>query len=145
MSNNFADGTPSVIKPLYPKGAGWMEISTESMPIMYPTRAFRHKDLCVISAVEVPDRKIGFEYHISITKQGIARCDSNAAKWVLKQFGLEGWEEDNHVPYGIARHFWRPVAENLVGMECKCKESEPVIIEDKGDYIWRPDNSDRSK
>jgi len=92
-------------------------------------------------AVEVPDKKIGFEYHISITKMGMKRCDSNEAKWVLRQFGLDGWEEDNHVPYGVARHFWRPVAENLVGLECKCKADEPEIVEDKGDYIWRPDNS----
>lgn len=51
-----------------------------------------------------------------------------------------GWEEDNHVPYGIARNFWRPLAENLVGIECKCKEEEPAIVEDKGDYVWRYEN-----
>ncbi len=141
MGKFKSSGVESIIKPLCPKGNSWVEISTDSLNFEYPTRAFQHKDLCVISAVEVADKKIGFEYHISITKQGVARCDSNAAKWVLKQFGLEGWEEDNHVPYGVARHFWRPVAEKLVGMECKCKEDEPAIIEDKGDYVWRPDNS----
>jgi hypothetical protein len=130
----------SIIKPLKPKGRGWIEISTDAMLHQYPTRAFQYDGLCVISAVEVPEKEIGFEYHISITKFGMRRCDSNEAKWVLKQFGLEGWEEDNHVPYGIARHFWRPVVENLVGMDCKCKADEPEIVEDKGDYIWRPDS-----
>lgn len=130
-----------IIKPLVPQGNGWTEISTSAMNTDWPTRAFQYKELCVISAVEVPDREIGFEYHISISKNGMQRCDSNAAKWVLKQFSLDGWEEDNHVPYGIVRNFWRPVAENLVGMECKCKEEEPAIVEDKGDYVWRPDNS----
>lgn len=130
----------NIIKPLVPKGS-WIEISTQGLNSNWPTRAFRHGELCVISAVEVPEKEIGFEYHISITKNGMKRCDSQEAKWVLKQFGLDGFEEDNHVPYGIARHFWRPVAEKLVGMECKCKNTEPTIIEDKGDYIWRPDNS----
>lgn len=130
-----------IISPLIPKGRDWVEISASAMNTDWPTRAFQYKELCVISAVEVPDQEIGFEYHISISKNGRQRCDSNAAKWVLEQFGLDGWEEDNHVPYGMVRNFWRPVAENLVGMECKCKEEEPAIIEDKGDYVWRPDNS----
>lgn len=30
-----------------------------------------------------------------------------------------------------------PVAENLIGLQCAGKESEPAIIEDKGDYVWR--------
>ncbi len=130
----------SIIKALVPKG-DWIEIYTDALSTEWPTRAFQHQELCVISAVEIPDKKIGFEYHISVTKFGMKRCDSKEAKWVLRQFGLDGFEEDNHVPYGIARHFWRPVAENLVGIECKCKEDEPEIVEDKGDYVWRPDNS----
>ena len=83
----------------------------------------------------------GFEYHISISKPvrpGVTkRCDSNEARWVLSQFNLEGAEEDNHVPGGRVRNFWRPVANSLVGIECECKESEPAIIEDKGDFVWR--------
>jgi hypothetical protein len=71
------------------------------------------------------------------------RCDSNEAKWVLDQFGLEGAEEDNHVPFGIVRNFWRPVADKLVGIECQCKAEEPEIREDKGDFIWRPTSSAR--
>lgn len=61
--------------------------------------------------------------------------------WMRKYWGgigLEGAEEDNHVPHGKVRNFWRPVAELLVGKECECKAEEPVIREDKGDFIWRP-------
>jgi hypothetical protein len=80
--------------------------------------------------------------HISISKQlpnGTGgRCDSNEAKCVLVQFGLDGAEEDNHVPHGIVRNFWRPLADRLVGLECPCKENEPEIREDKGDIVWRP-------
>jgi hypothetical protein len=113
----------------------------------FPSRAFFHDEssLAVISAVEVasePGMDKGFEYHISISKQyrdgTRGRCSSNEAKWVLRQFGLDGSEEDNHVPHGFVRNFWRPVAETLVGIECPCKEEEPAIREDKGDFVWRP-------
>ena len=145
--DTYADGTPCPIKVLRPKGHGWSEVPMNKQFTMgYPSRAFFHtSNLAVISAVEVayePGIDKGFEYHISISKQppsGITtRCDSNEAKWVLEQFGLDGAEEDNHVPYGLVRNFWRPVAKNLVGIECPCKESEPEIREDKGDFIWRP-------
>jgi hypothetical protein len=113
----------------------------------YPARAFSHKDgLFVISAVEVASDKDGidrgFEYHVSISRPvspGVtSRCSSNEAHWVLDQFGLEGAEEDNHVPHGRVRNFWRAVATPLIGMECACKEEEPAIREDNGDFVWRP-------
>lgn len=40
-------------------------------------------------------------------------------------------------PNGIVRNYWRPIAENLSPV-CHCVETEPKIVEDKGDYIWRP-------
>lgn len=79
----------------------------------------------------------GPEYHISVTRSG-ARCTRNEASHVIKAFGMEAAEEDNHVVSSIARHFWLPVAENLIGRECPCKETETAIIEDRGDFIWRP-------
>jgi len=105
--------------------------------------AFRHmdSDLCVISAVEVAKDEpgaehIGPEYHVSISKRA-QRCSSQEAKWVLKQFNMEDAEEDNHVPNGKVRNFWRPVSDRLSGYQCPCKDSEPAITEDKGDYVWR--------
>lgn len=147
MTDTYADGTPCIVKVLTPKGNGWREIPTDKrFSLGFPSRAFIHKsNLTVISAVEVasePGMDKGFEYHISISKQlpnGTGkRCDSNEAKWVLDQFGLEGAEEDNHVPHGIVCNFWRAVADRLVGIECPCKEEEPAIREDKGDFVWRP-------
>jgi hypothetical protein len=145
--DTYADGTRSITSVLRPKGDGWREIPCDPrVSIGYPSRMFFHakSSLAVISAVEVADDgKIakGPEYHISISKQtvlGPGRCDTNAAKWVLAQFGLDGAEEDNHVPHGVVRNFWRPVAAPLVGLECDCKAEEPAIREDKGDFIWRP-------
>jgi hypothetical protein len=94
-----------------------------------------------MSAVEtMSDEDKGPEYHLSISKQvggSPNRCTSNEAKWVLDQFGLDGAEEDNHVPFGVVRNFWRTVATPLVGLECECKDEEPAVVEDKGDFIWR--------
>ena len=108
-------------------------------------RAFVHPATClaVISAVEfIDDGKVdGPEYHLSISKQhrtlGTRRCSSTEARWVLVQFGADGALEDNHVPGGMVRNFWRSVADPLVGRECLCIETENVIREDKGDFVWR--------
>lgn len=146
----FADGTQSIIAVLRPKNPGWQEMpGATRYTLGFPARAFWFlpRNLFVISAVEAvqDDGKIdkGFEYHLSISKPvrpGVSkRCDSNEARWVLAQFGLEGAEEDNHVPGGKVRNFWRPVATGLIGLECECKAEEPAIIEDKGDFVWRPD------
>jgi hypothetical protein len=140
---------PCIIQPLTPAGSGWRRLPPVAKWITfgYPAIAFFHESgLCVISAVEVAEDKDqikrGAEYHISISKETPngqkLRCDSNEANLVLSQFKLAGAIEDNHVPGGFVRNFWRPVAEPLVGMECVCKEDEPAIREDKGDFVWRP-------
>lgn len=145
MSNSFE----SVIKPLRPSGDPWVQLP--SLPPQY-TLGYENEvwmqtslGLSVISAVEVAQDKDGIdrgpEYHISISKFGRdkrIRCDSSEAQYVLRAFGLEGAEEDNHVPHGIVRNFWRTVAEPMIGLECACKADEPAIREDKGDYVWRP-------
>ncbi len=145
--DTYSDGTRSIISVLRPRTRGWRELPCDkSVSLGYPARAFFYEknSLAVISAVEVADDgKIdkGPEYHISISKQtvlGPSRCDSNEAKWVLEQFGLDGAEEDNHVQGGVVRNFWRPVANRFVGLECECKADEPAIVEDSGDFIWRP-------
>jgi hypothetical protein len=141
----------SIIKPLRPKGEHWMRWPTPRAMQRsgYPCEVWFNgvRALQVLSAVEVAvDRdgsSNGPEYHISISRcalglEGPQRCTSGEAKWVLREFELEGAEEDNHVPNGKVRNFWRPVAEGLVGKECECKAEEPVIREDKGDYVWRP-------
>jgi hypothetical protein len=147
MSDTFTDGIRSIVAVLRPRLAGWREVSTDGLPPGFtgPKRAFFHaaSSLSVISAVEfIDDGKVdGPEYHISISRQhrtlGTRRCSSTEARWVLVQFGADGATEDNHVPGGLVRNFWRPVADPMVGRECLCVESENAIREDKGDYIWR--------
>jgi len=140
----------SIVKPLRPRGAQWhgpFEPGAAVSNAGYPAELWfnREHSLSVISAVEVASDKDGIErgpeYHISIARQtrsGPARCESTVAFWVLDQFGLDGSEEDNHVPHGAVRNFWRTVAEPMIGLECACKADEPAVVEDKGDFVWRP-------
>lgn len=142
--DTFSNGIQSIVSVLRPKGSGWIEIPAgPQYSLGNPCRAFMHKrsNIFVMSAVEAPERDRGPEYHLSISHPVspgvVGRVDSNAAKWVLEQFGMDGAEEDNHVPGGKVRNFWRPVAAKLIGLECECKDEEPAIVEDKGDFVWR--------
>lgn len=138
---------PSVIKTLKPKNpAGWIEVPVPGFMLAQAISARRYlhgSGLSVMSSVELtdegPDGKRP-EYHISVSRighTGVMRATSNEARWVLDEFGFELCEEDNHVQGGIVRNFWRPVTENQVGMPCSCRDAEPEIKEDKGDYVWR--------
>ncbi|MBG0879401.1 hypothetical protein H0X90_21665 [Burkholderia sp. 9775_39] len=138
----------SVIKPRRPKADGWkfMGPASPETTLGFEGECWFHRasHLFVISAVEVaaPEGGVskGPEYHISIslqTLEGTARCTSANAMFVLSAFDLLEAEEDNHVPNGLVRNFWRPIADNLVGLECACKADEPAIVEDKGDFVWR--------
>lgn len=143
-TGNRAMESPSVIPPKKPSGAGW--VYGGAAPLVatmgYEGHYWRYPDrgLLVISAVEVAhdphDIAKGPEYHVSVSK-GSGRCDRNEARFVRKAFGMEDAEEDNHVPHGRVRNFWLPVAERLIGHECRCKAEEPAIVEDQGDYVWR--------
>lgn len=147
MTDTYNDGTLSLISVKRPQVPGWREIPIDG-PIAQnkgPARAFFHEasDIAVISAVEfIDDGKVdGPEYHLSISRQhrtlGTRRCSSNDARWVLRQFRVDEATEDNHVPGGLVRNFWRPVADPMVGRECLCVAGETAICEDKGDFIWR--------
>lgn len=136
----------AIVRPLRPAAQrGWIRLPDPPawVTLGYDAERWLHlsSNLSVITAVEVAKDGDGIdrgpEYHISISLGGRARCSSMQARHVLRDFGCEGAEEDNHVPHGIVRNFWRPVADRLVGIECACKADEPAIVEDRGDYVWR--------
>lgn len=141
---------PAIIQPLRPAAPGWQRLPDPPRRISfgYDCEAWLHEHgLIVFSAVEVANEKDGIdrgpEYHLSMSKRvpgapQPARCSSAEATWILSEFQLAGAEEDNHVPHGLVRNFWRAVAQPLVGLECACKADEPAIVEDQGDYVWRP-------
>lgn len=147
----------NIINPLRPFKQSrnqWFQdpnIHPDLIHACYPVERWVHygTDISVLSAVEVATDKDGSsngpEYHVSVSKATWpngrytpSRVDTNEAKWVLAEFGVDGAEEDNHVPHGIVRNFWLPVAGHLVGKECACKAEEVVIRENKGDFVWRP-------
>lgn len=141
----------SVVQSLKPKGGGWVEMPDPRVPGLavesITATAWLHREygFFVISAVEKVAEPDGIdrgpEYHLSFSRQtgnGPVRIDTNEANWILDQFGLVGAFEDNHVPHGKVRNFWRTVREDLIGLECVCNDEEPAIRESKGDYIWRP-------
>jgi hypothetical protein len=141
----FGTDIESIAKPLRPKGSGWRELPADQrFSAGHPLRAFMHASaLFVMSGVEFvggTGQAPAQEYHLSISRStpaGPQRCDRNQARWVLKEFGFDGGLEDNHVPFGKVRNFWRPVAAPLIGKICECNDDEPAIVEDKGDFIWR--------
>lgn len=137
----------SIINPKRPTKSGWSRsIGWKCPPQLaamgYPIEAWEHQNgMFVLSAVEVPtpepgSEPLGPEYHVSVSNGG-HRCTSAEALWVLAQFDLTDATEDNHVPSGRVRNFWRPVADRLSGYVCPCQEHEPAMREDKGDYVWR--------
>lgn len=139
-------GLTAVIKPKRPIGPGWRRIVGVQLPAAmldphHEVWAHDANGLGVISAVEVASEApglppLGPAYHLSVSAFG-KRCSSADAVWVLAQFDLIDAKEDNHVPSGKVRNFWRYVADHLSGHECACVGAEPEIREDKGDYVWR--------
>lgn len=140
-----------VLRPLRQSRTDWFKDAIDiRLKDGFPAERWFHyaTDIQVLTAVEAVREKHGErrpEYHLSASQSrwsrgrfSIERLDTNAAKWVLAEFGLLDAEEDNHVPHGRVRNFWRPVASPLVGQECPCKAEEVAITENKGDFIWRP-------
>ena len=114
-----------IIKPKRPSGPGWRQIKGVPLPIDkegYPYEVWAHdaNRLSVISAVEAAAEApgvapLGPVYHVSVSMFG-QRCSSADATWVLGQFDLTDAKEDNHVPNGRVRNFWRYVADGLSGI-----------------------------
>jgi hypothetical protein len=138
----------AIINPKQPlHGVGWARVRGWQRPpqlaeLGYPVEAWEHpaSGLFCLSAVEVANEpgkpELGPEYHLSVSLNG-QRCSAADALFALAAFGLTDAKEDNHVPSGRVRNFWRPVADKLSGYECPCVADEPAIVEDKGDFVWR--------
>jgi hypothetical protein len=133
-----------IIQPKRPRDPGWRQLAG-TLPgfadVAHTVWAHDANRIGVISAVEVAAEApgmppLGPAYHVSVSRFG-ERCTSGDALWVLAQFDLLDAKEDNHVPSGKVRNFWRYVADDLSGHQCACVEVEPAIREDRGDYVWR--------
>ena len=130
-----------IIKPKEPINPGWR--FRGSIPSLeHQTLYYEHPAMGLLVgsglAVDADHVDIGPQWHISVSYKGQSRCTPEQAQWALKEFGFDDAAlEDNHVPGGICRNFWRPVADRFAGMACECQDKETAMIEDKGSYIWR--------
>lgn len=144
-----SSGLPLLIQPMRPTGKGWERvdwpINAELARKAYVIERYynRAHEVQVLTAIEMVggEGEPRAEYHVSITglrwEKPPHRCSDALARWVLKEFNFTDYAQDNHVPGGIVRNYWRPVAQNLAA-QCHCVETEPKITEDKGDFVWRP-------
>lgn len=154
-------GLPAILQPLRPKGGGWMRC--ENLPPEFYEREGiarpyvlerwynRGHEVLAFTAIESVTKEgtavDRLEYHISVSGRRQIDADGNfgppyrvsrsRAAWTLRCFGFEDGLEDNHVPGGLVRNFWRPLNEKEIGEVCKCVDAEPAIREMKGDYVWR--------
>jgi len=129
----------SIISPKRPKHDSWRLVrKLENLDGGIVECWLHSSGISVLSSVEAPEKILGAEYHVSVTKNG-KRCTSNEGNFAIKAFDMEGADEDNHTL--IARNYWRPVADNLAEHVCECKKTEPKIVMDKGDFIYRADSS----
>jgi len=105
----------------------------------------RGNEVQVLSAIEMvsgesPEPRGEFHVSISGLKHLASDCyriSESRARWALQQFNFTDYVQDNHVPAGKVRNYWRPIAENQNPV-CSCNEREPKVREMKRDYIWRP-------
>jgi hypothetical protein len=152
MRTTDVRGLPLILTPFRPITRGWVEWPTDlsvfpgSKPYVLERYYNRGQELQVMTSIEVveqddhsPPRP---EYHLSVSglKHLAAlphRVCESTARWALKQFGFDGFTEDNHAPHGLVRNYWRPVADQFAGQVCACVKDEPTIKEMQGDYVWR--------
>jgi hypothetical protein len=140
---------PLIVQPLRPKSRSWTNVTDWPMNPELRARAYaierwynRAHEVQVISSIEVVsgEGERRPEYHVSVSalpwRGSPKRCSESLARWVLREFDFTDYAQDNHVPSGIVRNYWRPVAQNISPV-CHCIDTEPRIIEDRGDYIWR--------
>lgn len=115
-----------------------LALELKGQPEMPPSEMFVSPlGIQVITSIHVVENanKVGKSphFHISISDRG-ERVPASIVPVILKQFGAEDFEEDNHSPMRKIRSFWRPV--DGAPTECACKETEKPEID--GDYTWRP-------
>lgn len=121
------------VEPLKPREGSWDLKGWDKSFV-----GFKYENLfgvIAISSVHLIEGKP--QWHVSFSQAG-RRIHAGFMEALLRQWGCEGWDEDNHTPGGSVRHFWKPV-EKSDPQVCPCKANEAPHEEDGG-YIWRPDS-----
>lgn len=120
------------VENIKPKSGSWKILGWEPYG-----QGFKYQNVMgviAISSIHLIDGKP--QWHVSFSHQG-QRIPQGWMESLLSQWGLQGWDEDNHVPNGKVRNYWKPV-QKTDPQVCPCKANEEPHLEEGG-YIWRPD------
>ena len=114
-----------------PQGDGWTFLQFAAAGM-----AWQHRSgICAISSTiwvnDEHEPELHWEWLVSFSVMGQSRVSDKRLKWVLKAWGMEEFEEDNH-ELGIARKFWLAI-EPRFRKPCPCKDE--IILTD-GEYRW---------
>ena len=125
-----------------PKSHRWSEVPVprslrEMCDAAIAMSMWRDGPIRVLSGLEMLDAPDGRgdvipQWHVSISKRGEPPT-TKVARAVLREFGIDGAEEDNHEP-GRSRHFWMPV-DTTRRVDCECKATERTVVEPTG-HRW---------
>lgn len=118
--------------PAYkPSGGGWSFSS-----FVEAGMAWQHiTGICAISSIvwvnDEHEPEFHWEWLVSFSVMGRQRVTNKQLEFVLRDWSMQDFEEDNHEP-GIARKFWLAV-EQRFRKPCPCKDE---IIKSEGEYSW---------
>lgn len=113
----------------YPQEPGWSAIGVNKDHTAWQ-KGYVYALSSLISVMD-EHQPAHFEWLVSFSKMGKRRLSNAEIQPVLKAFGIEDFEEDNHEK-GIARKFWLAVEEKY-RKPCPCKD-EMIITE--GEYQY---------
>lgn len=120
--------------PVKPKEGSWRKADFGSLPGSEQCEWYTNPfGVVACSTVEIVNGRL--EYHVSFSVNG-DRVPQGFMEALIRQWGLESFEEDNHVPNGKVRNFWHKVEGRQEA--CPCKENEKPT-EEVGGYVWRED------
>ena len=129
------------MKPKKPKNQKEWFVQKSTLIDGFSNMSYFHKEkkLQVISsfgrADGILEGVMHDQFHVSISKKG-ERCSIAEANWVLGQFDMLNAIEDNHVPFGKVRNFWKPIEQEFVGIKCTCEGKSPRIVEGDRDMVY---------
>lgn len=151
----ITDCRPRALQPI---AAGWEPMRPAAPPWegLMDRAVFRRRDVLVFSTVENVEGD-GPSWHMSVSltpsvvdAHGIGkprRATEDAIARVFRDFGLIGFDEDNHAgPDAVVRNYWLQVAPDKRAI-CPCKDNETPVVQAFGDaggdgggeYVHRDD------
>ncbi len=122
-----------------------MAVHSPSGEVIEQMLAWRRGRLLVTSSVDEMEfhGELRWQWLLAISAGGWRATDEECAR-VLRDFDMEGAEEDNHFP-GRVRSFFR-LCDTRPGdpSQCECKETEETVVEPDG-FRWQRERGQEDK